>query len=90
MWKPCAYVQPSSCTSSSWSAVSTPSARACGMRSLAEGVETAEQVSLATELGCTFAQGYHFARPMPADEVAGWVLARSGRRAAAVAARPAR
>lgn len=26
--------------------------RACGIRSLAEGVETAEQLALATELGC--------------------------------------
>ncbi|MGK5112727.1 MULTISPECIES: putative bifunctional diguanylate cyclase/phosphodiesterase [unclassified Geodermatophilus] len=47
--------------------------RACGVRSLAEGVETAEQLALATELGCTFAQGFHIARPMPADEVAGWL-----------------
>jgi diguanylate cyclase (GGDEF)-like protein len=47
--------------------------RACGMRSLAEGVETADQLALAEELGCTFAQGFHIARPMPADEVAGWV-----------------
>jgi diguanylate cyclase (GGDEF)-like protein len=51
-------------------------ARACGMRSLAEGVETAEQLAMATELGCTFAQGYHIARPMPADELAEWVAQR--------------
>ncbi|MEU2350192.1 EAL domain-containing protein [Modestobacter sp. NPDC049651] len=48
-------------------------ARACGMRSLAEGVETAEQVALAAELGCTYAQGYAVARPMPAAELAEWV-----------------
>lgn len=47
--------------------------RACGMRTLAEGVETADQLALAEELGCTFAQGYHIARPMPADEVPGWL-----------------
>jgi EAL domain-containing protein (putative c-di-GMP-specific phosphodiesterase class I) len=52
-------------------------ARACGMRSLAEGVETAEQLALARDLGCTFAQGYHVARPMPADEVAMWLHARA-------------
>jgi diguanylate cyclase (GGDEF)-like protein len=51
-------------------------AQACGMRSLAEGVETAEQLALAAELGCTFAQGYHIARPMPADELTSWVKAR--------------
>ncbi len=54
--------------------------QACGMRTLAEGVETAEQLALAVELGCTFAQGYHIARPMPADQVYPWMLARSGGR----------
>jgi EAL domain-containing protein (putative c-di-GMP-specific phosphodiesterase class I) len=48
------------------------------MRSLAEGVETAEQLSLAEELGCAFAQGFLIARPMPAAEVAPWLAARSG------------
>jgi EAL domain-containing protein (putative c-di-GMP-specific phosphodiesterase class I) len=52
-------------------------ARACGMRSLAEGVETAEQLALATELGCTFAQGFHIARPMPAEDIAPWMAARA-------------
>ncbi|WP_448625108.1 putative bifunctional diguanylate cyclase/phosphodiesterase [Geodermatophilus sp. URMC 64] len=48
-------------------------AAACGARTLAEGVETAEQLQLAAELGCTFAQGYHIARPMPADELERWM-----------------
>jgi EAL domain-containing protein (putative c-di-GMP-specific phosphodiesterase class I) len=51
-------------------------AQACGMRSLAEGVETAEQLALATELGCTYVQGFHIARPMPAADIEGWILAR--------------
>ncbi|WP_409331935.1 putative bifunctional diguanylate cyclase/phosphodiesterase [Trujillonella humicola] len=55
--------------------------RACGIQSLAEGVETAEQLALVTELGCAYAQGFHLARPMPAAEVPGWMAARgSGRR----------
>ncbi|WP_245753775.1 putative bifunctional diguanylate cyclase/phosphodiesterase [Geodermatophilus ruber] len=49
--------------------------RACGVRSLAEGVETAEQLELAAELGCVLAQGFHIARPMPADELVGWFAA---------------
>jgi EAL domain-containing protein (putative c-di-GMP-specific phosphodiesterase class I) len=48
-------------------------AAACGARALAEGVETAEQLTRAAELGCAFAQGYHIARPMPADELERWM-----------------
>jgi diguanylate cyclase (GGDEF)-like protein len=53
--------------------------RACGMRTLAEGVETAEQLALATELGCSLAQGFHIARPMPAAELAEWAAHRMRR-----------
>jgi diguanylate cyclase (GGDEF)-like protein len=56
-------------------------AQACGMRSLAEGVETAEQLTMAVDLGCSYAQGFHIGRPMPAGELAQWL---SRRRAAAV------
>ncbi|MCZ2819363.1 EAL domain-containing protein [Modestobacter sp. VKM Ac-2977] len=57
-------------------------AAACGMRSLAEGVETTGQLELVTELGCTHAQGFHIARPMPAAEVADWLaIRRAARRA---------
>jgi diguanylate cyclase (GGDEF)-like protein len=52
-------------------------ARACGMRALAEGVETVEQLTLAATLGCTLAQGYYIARPMPADELPGWLQERA-------------
>ena len=52
---------------------------ACGMRVLAEGVETAEQLALATELGCTYAQGFHIARPMPGEDLAPWIAARHRR-----------
>jgi diguanylate cyclase (GGDEF)-like protein len=44
-------------------------ASACGMRSLAEGVETAGQLTLVQQLGCTFAQGHHIARAMPAADL---------------------
>ncbi|TQN44380.1 diguanylate cyclase/phosphodiesterase [Blastococcus colisei] len=56
-------------------------ARACGMRSLAEGVETAEQLALATELGCTYAQGFHIASPMPAEQLTSWLATRRSARA---------
>jgi Ca2+-transporting ATPase len=48
-------------------------AKAFGMRALAEGVETVEQLALTATLGCTFAQGYHIARPMPAEELERWM-----------------
>jgi EAL domain-containing protein (putative c-di-GMP-specific phosphodiesterase class I) len=44
-------------------------APALGVASLAEGVETAEQLETLAELGCDYAQGYHFSRPVPADEL---------------------
>jgi diguanylate cyclase (GGDEF)-like protein len=52
-------------------------AKACGMRALAEGVETVEQLALTATLGCTFVQGYHIARPMPADELVDWLQERA-------------
>ena len=51
--------------------------QACGMRTLAEGVETERQLQLVTGLGCTFAQGFHIARPMPADELTAWLSSRA-------------
>jgi diguanylate cyclase (GGDEF)-like protein/PAS domain S-box-containing protein len=40
-----------------------------GVTSLAEGVETAEQLETLAELGCDYAQGYHLCRPVPADQL---------------------
>ena len=38
-----------------------------GMASIAEGVENATQLAILQSLGCRFAQGYHFGRPVPGD-----------------------
>lgn len=45
-------------------------AHGLGLEVVAEGVETAEQHTAVAALGCDLAQGFHFARPMPADAVA--------------------
>ena len=39
-----------------------------GLDTIAEGVETAEQARRLAALGCGYAQGFHFARPLPAAE----------------------
>jgi len=44
-----------------------------------EGVETREQLESLRELGCDLIQGYLFAKPMPAEAVAGY-LANEGER----------
>jgi EAL domain-containing protein (putative c-di-GMP-specific phosphodiesterase class I) len=43
-------------------------AKGLDLKVVAEGVETAEQLSFVAGHGCDFAQGYFFARPM--DEAA--------------------
>jgi diguanylate cyclase (GGDEF)-like protein/PAS domain S-box-containing protein len=52
-----------------------------GMKTIAEGVEDAAQVAALRALGCGFAQGYYFARPLPAAEFVALLDERSaGRR----------
>ncbi|TMG78679.1 MAG: EAL domain-containing protein, partial [Betaproteobacteria bacterium] len=51
-------------------------ARRLGVPVIAEGVETEEQLALVRELGCEFAQGYFFSRPIPGSQMAA-LLAKS-------------
>jgi EAL domain-containing protein (putative c-di-GMP-specific phosphodiesterase class I) len=48
-------------------------AASLGMDTVVEGVETAAQARILRQLGCTSAQGYLFARPMPAGELERWL-----------------
>lgn len=46
--------------------------RDLGIISLTEGVETTEQYSMLLSMGCRLFQGYHFAKPMPLEELEEW------------------
>ena len=48
-------------------------AHSFGHHIVAEGVETLEQGQKLQQLGCSLAQGYYIARPMPVSDFAAWV-----------------
>jgi diguanylate cyclase (GGDEF)-like protein/PAS domain S-box-containing protein len=48
-----------------------------GVKATAEGVETDQHVAILKALGCDTLQGFGLAKPMPADEVIGFVRGRS-------------
>jgi len=48
-------------------------------------VEDEATLQILKRLGCSTAQGYHISRPLPVEEVAGWIRDRS----AGTADRPA-
>ena len=51
----------------------TTTANMLGLEVVAEGVETIGHLQLLKTLDCHAMQGYLFSKPMPADEVPGWV-----------------
>ena len=48
-------------------------ARKLGLRTVAEGIETAEELPMFQAMGFDLGQGYHFARPMTPAAAAAWV-----------------
>jgi EAL domain-containing protein (putative c-di-GMP-specific phosphodiesterase class I) len=56
-------------------------AHGLGMRLVAEGVEDAATAAELVLLDVDILQGYHIARPMPADQVDDWVVRWSSRAA---------
>jgi diguanylate cyclase (GGDEF)-like protein len=51
-------------------------ARNLGLRMVAEGVEDQQTWNALAAMGCELAQGYHLARPMPAEEATAWLATR--------------
>ncbi len=47
-----------------------------GLKVVAEGVETPEQFEYLSALGCDYAQGYLFSKPVKADELPEWIKGR--------------
>ena len=47
-------------------------AHSIGIRCVAEGVETAEQLQQLSRLHCDYAQGYAISRPLPVEELREW------------------
>ena len=55
-------------------------AHSLGLVMVAEGVEDERTSEALVDYGCDVAQGFHLSRPMPADDVAGWLADRRARR----------
>jgi EAL domain-containing protein (putative c-di-GMP-specific phosphodiesterase class I) len=51
-----------------------------GMATVAEGVETEQQMARVVADGCTDVQGYLISRPMPPDQINGFLLSATRRR----------
>jgi EAL domain-containing protein (putative c-di-GMP-specific phosphodiesterase class I) len=57
-------------------------ANAFGMRTIAEGVESAEQLAYLAAAGCDESQGYLHSRPVPKAQLEAWLLNQGNRQAA--------
>ncbi|MBQ9647545.1 MAG: EAL domain-containing protein [Oscillospiraceae bacterium] len=52
------------------------------LKTVVEGVETAEQVAALKVLGCDYIQGYYFSKPLPAKEFEEYLTVHSGQESA--------
>jgi diguanylate cyclase (GGDEF)-like protein/PAS domain S-box-containing protein len=52
-------------------------ARTLRLKTVAEGIETYEQLERLRALGCDYGQGYYFARPMPGEQLAAMLAGNS-------------
>lgn len=47
-------------------------AKNLGLKTIVEGIETSEQLDFFRAIGCDEAQGFYFAKPIPAHELEQW------------------
>jgi diguanylate cyclase (GGDEF)-like protein/PAS domain S-box-containing protein len=47
-------------------------AHSVGLRAIAEGVETSQQLTMLRQMGCDFAQGYLLSHPLSAEQLVSW------------------
>ena len=52
-------------------------ARALGMETTAEGIDSDDLAEMLTELGCTYGQGFHYSEPLAADDALAYAFARN-------------
>ncbi|HEX5203276.1 putative bifunctional diguanylate cyclase/phosphodiesterase [Paractinoplanes rhizophilus] len=78
---------PESATGASVAEAVLQIARTFGLSPVAEGVEDASQAERLRGLECAHAQGYHFAKPMPAPEVTALLGDQSGGKSTSVSSR---
>ncbi|MFK7760392.1 MAG: putative bifunctional diguanylate cyclase/phosphodiesterase [Phycisphaerales bacterium] len=57
-------------------------AKNLNLRTVGEGIETADDATLLKDLGCMYGQGYYFARPLQANDFVDWLSQRSLKKAA--------
>lgn len=49
-------------------------ARSLSLTTIAEGIEESAEDVMLRQLGCMYGQGYHFAKPLPADDFPTWCM----------------
>ena len=61
-----------------------------GLRTVAEGVEAREQVTIRLGLGCARAQGFYYSKPLPLEELLEWISDRRVRKSPDIPAQSSR